>query len=83
MTLLGHSLGCVVLWAYIDLFGTDRLSKLVLVDAPAVVQRDPDWTEQIVREPGRRSRPMRSVPSPRHSKGIIERPRCAASSGGW
>ncbi len=30
--LLGHSMGCSVIWAYLDLFGTSRTDRLVLVD---------------------------------------------------
>ncbi|MEU3184309.1 alpha/beta hydrolase [Streptomyces sp. NPDC006923] len=40
ITLLGHSLGCSVIWSYWDLFGGDRISRLVLVDEPAVVAAD-------------------------------------------
>jgi pimeloyl-ACP methyl ester carboxylesterase len=35
IALLGHSLGCAVVWCYWDLFGGDRVSKLVLVDMAA------------------------------------------------
>ena len=37
VVLLGHSLGCSVIWSYWDLFGGDRISRLILVDQPAVV----------------------------------------------
>ncbi|MDX3851411.1 alpha/beta hydrolase [Streptomyces sp. AK02-01A] len=40
ITLLGHSLGCTVIWCYWDLFGGDRVSRLVLVDQAAVVAAD-------------------------------------------
>jgi pimeloyl-ACP methyl ester carboxylesterase len=30
--LLGHSIGCAVIWSYIDLFGTNEMDRLVLVD---------------------------------------------------
>jgi pimeloyl-ACP methyl ester carboxylesterase len=32
VTLLGHSIGCSVIWSYCDLFGAERLAKLILVD---------------------------------------------------
>jgi len=32
VTVLGHSIGCSVIWCYWDLFGSDRLAKIVLVD---------------------------------------------------
>ena len=34
VALLGHSLGCAVIWCYWDLFGAERLGKLILVDQP-------------------------------------------------
>ena len=34
VTLLGWSMGCSVVWSYWDLFRTERLSKLVMVDEP-------------------------------------------------
>lgn len=33
---LGHSMGCSVLYSYIDLFGTDSIQSLVLLDQPTV-----------------------------------------------
>jgi pimeloyl-ACP methyl ester carboxylesterase len=33
--LLGHSMGCAVIWSYLELFGQDRLRGLILVDQPA------------------------------------------------
>jgi non-heme chloroperoxidase len=33
--LLGHSMGCAVIWSYIELFGPERLRGLILVDQPA------------------------------------------------
>lgn len=52
VTLLGHSLGCVMIWSYLDLFGEDRLSRLVFVDQPAVIMRDPAWPDDVVRQTG-------------------------------
>ena len=44
--LVGHSMGCAVIWSYIELFGFERLSKLILVDqSPAMVSR-PHWSLQ-------------------------------------
>ncbi|SDG87711.1 alpha/beta fold hydrolase [Pseudonocardia oroxyli] len=34
--LLANSLGCSVLWSYVDPHGTDRVSSLVLVDQPSL-----------------------------------------------
>jgi non-heme chloroperoxidase len=30
--LLGHSMGCSVIWSYLDLFGSDEIDRLILVD---------------------------------------------------
>ena len=43
--LLGNSMGCSVLWSYVDLYGTDRVSSLVLVDQPSVCALVP-WLTQ-------------------------------------
>lgn len=40
--LLGWSMGCSVIWSYLDLFGTSRISKLVLVDEPAWLLNTPE-----------------------------------------
>jgi pimeloyl-ACP methyl ester carboxylesterase len=52
VTLLGHSLGCVMIWSYLDLFGSDRLRRLVLVDQPAVLTRGADWSDELVATTG-------------------------------
>jgi len=44
--LLGHSMGCSIIWSYLDLYGTDRLSRLVLVDQAASCVGRPDWSEE-------------------------------------
>ncbi|KAF1987258.1 alpha/beta-hydrolase [Aulographum hederae CBS 113979] len=41
VTLLGHSMGCSVIWSYIDLFGQSALKALILVDEPACLTADP------------------------------------------
>lgn len=43
---IGHSMGCSVLYSYIDLFGTDSISSLVLLDQPSVCAGVPWLTEQ-------------------------------------
>ena len=45
ITAVGHSMGCCVLWCYIDLFSSNRISKLVLVDEPATLAINPTWPE--------------------------------------
>ncbi|MFF7209651.1 alpha/beta hydrolase [Streptomyces sp. NPDC008238] len=37
MSLLAHSMGCPVVWSYWDLFGGERIARLVLVDQPPVI----------------------------------------------
>ena len=41
---LGHSMGCSVIWGYWELFGADRLAKLILVDEPPYFTANPAWT---------------------------------------
>lgn len=50
--LLGNSLGCSVLWSYVDLYGTDRISSLVLVDQPSVCALVPWLAEQDASQVG-------------------------------
>lgn len=50
--LMGHSMGCAVIWAYIDLYGQDRIGELVLVDqAPCMFPRA-EWSPEEVSEYG-------------------------------
>jgi non-heme chloroperoxidase len=46
VTLLGHSMGCSVIWAYWELFGADRLVKIVLIDEPPMLTSNPAWTPE-------------------------------------
>lgn len=45
ITWIAHSMGCSVTWSYWDLFGGDRIARLVLVDQPAVLVADPAWAD--------------------------------------
>ena len=49
---LGHSMGCSVLWCYIDLFGQADFEKLILVDEAPFLLANPKDTEAQVREYG-------------------------------
>ena len=40
---VGTSMGSSVIWAYIELFGHDRLSKGVFVDQAPLQNSKPDW----------------------------------------
>lgn len=51
-TLLGHSMGCSVIWAYLELFGEDRLGKLILVDEPPCLTINPAWNAREIAETG-------------------------------
>jgi non-heme chloroperoxidase len=46
VTLLGHSMGYSVIWAYWELFGADRLGKIVLTDEPPMLTANPAWTPE-------------------------------------
>ncbi len=52
VAVLGHSMGCSVIWCYIDLFGPERLSKIILVDQMPLVTSDPHWTQQELEDSG-------------------------------
>lgn len=43
---MGHSMGCSVIWAYLDLFGPGKLAKLILVDQAATQLIQPWWSQQ-------------------------------------
>jgi len=51
-TLLGHSMGCSVIWAYLELFGENRLAKLILVDEPPCLTINPAWSNGEIAETG-------------------------------
>jgi non-heme chloroperoxidase len=42
---LGHSMGSSVIWSYLDLFGTAKLRKLVIVDQAPMVAALPGWSD--------------------------------------
>ena len=46
VTLAGHSMGCSVIWGYWELFGTERLAKLILIDQMPMITANPIWPEQ-------------------------------------
>lgn len=50
--LLGHSMGVAVIWAYLELFGADRVDRLVLADQRPVLLRRPEWTDAEARLAG-------------------------------
>jgi non-heme chloroperoxidase len=52
VVLLGHSMGAAVIWCYIDLFGAERLSKIILVDQTPLTTSDPHWTQSELEDSG-------------------------------
>lgn len=52
IVLVGHSMGCQIVLAYLQLFGADRVGKLVLVDEPLFLTKDPSWSDEILAETG-------------------------------
>jgi pimeloyl-ACP methyl ester carboxylesterase len=50
--LLGHSMGCSLIWSYLDLFGLDEIDRLVLVDQPPLIVSRSHWDAQEIAESG-------------------------------
>lgn len=48
----GHSMGCSVIWSYLEQFGPEHLSKLVLTDQMAAIVANPAWSEQERKDAG-------------------------------
>jgi non-heme chloroperoxidase len=46
VNILGHSMGSSVIWNYYDLFGPERLSKLLLIDQMPMITSNPTWPEE-------------------------------------
>ncbi|AWK41389.1 alpha/beta fold hydrolase [Photorhabdus laumondii subsp. laumondii] len=42
----GWSMGCSVLWSYIDLFGLEVIKKIALIDEPPSIYCHADWSEE-------------------------------------
>lgn len=52
VTLMGHSMGCSIIWAYWELFGAEHLAKLVMVDEAASVVSNPAWSSEELANAG-------------------------------
>lgn len=54
VTIIGHSMGCSVSWAWWDQYPEShkRVAKFVFVDQPAVMVKDPRWTDEQAAEVG-------------------------------
>jgi len=46
VNILGHSMGSSVIWNYYDLYGPDRLAKLLLIDQMPMIAGNPAWSEE-------------------------------------
>jgi pimeloyl-ACP methyl ester carboxylesterase len=46
VNILGHSMGSSVIWSYYDLYGPDRLAKLLLIDQMPMITGNPGWSEE-------------------------------------
>jgi pimeloyl-ACP methyl ester carboxylesterase len=46
VNILGHSMGSSVIWNYYDVYGPDRLSKLLLIDQMPMITSNPAWSEE-------------------------------------
>lgn len=42
----GWSMGCSVIWSYIDLYGDAKIEKLLFIDEPPSIYCHSDWTEE-------------------------------------
>jgi non-heme chloroperoxidase len=52
VAILGHSMGCSVIWCYLDLFGEDRLRRLIFADEPPCLTINPLWDDREVANAG-------------------------------
>jgi pimeloyl-ACP methyl ester carboxylesterase len=48
VNLLGWSMGCSVIWSYIDLFGQDKINKVIFDDEPPVLVANSWYTHEEV-----------------------------------
>lgn len=46
VVLMGHSMGCSIIWSYLDLFGPDRFDALILVDQAPTQLIQPWWSKE-------------------------------------
>jgi non-heme chloroperoxidase len=48
----GHSMGCSVIWSYLEQYGPEHLTKLMLTDQMAAIVANPAWSEQERKDAG-------------------------------
>ncbi|HWH84958.1 MAG TPA: alpha/beta hydrolase [Burkholderiaceae bacterium] len=52
VTILGHSMGCSVLWCHFQLFGSHRVAKYVFCDQASFLTANPAWSAQTLENSG-------------------------------
>jgi len=52
VTLAGHSMGCSVIWGYWEQYGSDRLSRLILIDQMPMITSNPAWSPKELENAG-------------------------------
>lgn len=52
VAVMGHSMGCAVMWSYWELWGAERLGKLIFVDQMPMITADPAWSAQEKEDAG-------------------------------
>ena len=52
VTILGHSMGCSVLWCHFQLFGSKRIARYVFADQSSFLTSNPAWTAQTLENSG-------------------------------
>ena len=52
LCLMGHSLGCAVIWGLLDIFGDRLVSKLIFVDEPPYLLINPEWDKTTLQTAG-------------------------------
>lgn len=46
VVIAGHSMGCSIIWSYIELFGQNKIEKIILIDEDPVIVDFPSWTDE-------------------------------------
>lgn len=52
VNILGHSMGSSVIWNYYDLYGPERLAKVLLIDQMPMITSNPAWSEEELANAG-------------------------------
>jgi non-heme chloroperoxidase len=52
VTLAGHSMGCSVIWGYWEQYGSNRVSRLILIDQMPMITSNPAWSPKELEDAG-------------------------------